>query len=142
MARAAQRCIMEALDHSRAAAITLTTADGSPPTVALPPAALKLIGQRLGAMSEGHLPHRKVGTHRRMAFDDQGGAVTRGPNDRSLTSHHQPDRPLSRGAQGRVGGGRPHPGGDRVAGLQGAKGDGGIGAVPDQAPAGVVQRGQ
>jgi hypothetical protein len=28
MARAAQRCIMEALDHSRAAAITLTTADG------------------------------------------------------------------------------------------------------------------
>ena len=43
MARAAQRCIMEALDHSRAAAITLTTTDGGHPTVELPPAALKLI---------------------------------------------------------------------------------------------------
>jgi len=53
MARAAQRCIMEALDHSRAASITLTTTDGSHPTVELPPAALKLIGQLLGAMSEG-----------------------------------------------------------------------------------------
>ena len=105
MAQAAQRCIMEALDHSRAAAITLTTTDGSRPTVELPPAALKLIGQLLGAMSEGRavalmpskqefstveaanflnvsrpfvikeieegrLPHRKVGTHRRVAFED------------------------------------------------------------------------
>lgn len=105
MARAAQRCIMEALDHSRAAAITLTTTDGAQPTVELPPAALKLIGQLLGAMSEGRpitlmpskqefstveaanflnvsrpfvikeiengrLPHRKVGSHRRVAFDD------------------------------------------------------------------------
>jgi excisionase family DNA binding protein len=103
MARAAQRCIMEALDHSRAAAITLTTADGRHPK--LPPGALKLIGQLLGAMSEGRaitlmpskqefstveaanflnvsrpfvikeieegrLPHRKVGTHRRVAFED------------------------------------------------------------------------
>lgn len=105
MARAAQRCIMEALDHSRAATITLTTTDGSHPAVELPPGALKLIGQLLGAMSEGRLitlmpskqefstveaanflnvsrpfvikeidegrlPHRKVGTHRRVAFDD------------------------------------------------------------------------
>ncbi len=105
MARVAQRCIMEALDHSRAATITLTTTDGSHPTVELPPAALKLIGQLLGAMSEGRpialmpskqelstveaanflnvsrpfvikeieqgrLPHRKVGTHRRVAFED------------------------------------------------------------------------
>ena len=105
MARAAQRCIMEALDHSRAAAITLTTTDGTHPTVELPPAALKLIGQLLGALSEGRavtiipskqefstveaanflnvsrpfvikeieegrLPHRKVGTHRRVAFED------------------------------------------------------------------------
>lgn len=105
MARAAQRCIMEALDHSRAASITLTTTDGSHPTVELPPAALKLIGQLLGAMSdgrpvtlvpakqelstveaanflnvsrpfvikeieEGRLPYRKVGTHRRIAFED------------------------------------------------------------------------
>lgn len=105
MARTAQRCIMEALDHSRAAAITLTTTDGAHPTVELPPAALKLIGQLLGALSEGRavtiipskqefstveaanflnvsrpfvikeieegrLPHRKVGTHRRVAFED------------------------------------------------------------------------
>lgn len=105
MARAAQRCIMEALDHSRAAAITLTTNDGGHPTIELPPGALKLIGELLGAMSEGRpitlmpskqefstveaanflnvsrpfvikeieqgrLPHRKVGTHRRVAFDD------------------------------------------------------------------------
>jgi len=105
MARVAQRCIMEALDHSRAAAITLTTTDGSHPTIELPPAALKLIGQLLGVMSEGRpitlmpskqefstveaanflnvsrpfvikeieqgrLPHRKVGSHRRVAFED------------------------------------------------------------------------
>lgn len=105
MARIAQRCIMEALDHSRAAAITLTTDKGEHPSIDVPPAALKLIGQLLGAMSEGRqitlmpanrefttveaahflnvsrpfvikeieegrLPHRKVGTHRRIAFDD------------------------------------------------------------------------
>jgi excisionase family DNA binding protein len=105
MARAAQRCIVEALDHSRAASITLTTTNGKHATVALPPSALKLIGQLLGAMSEGRpitlmpskqefstveaanflnvsrpfvikeieegrLPHRKVGAHRRVAFDD------------------------------------------------------------------------
>lgn len=105
MARVAQRCIMEALDHSRAAAITLTTDKGEHPSVEVPPAALKLIGQLLGAMSEGRsitllppnrefttveaahflnvsrpfvikeieegrLPHRMVGTHRRIAFED------------------------------------------------------------------------
>lgn len=105
MARAAQRCIMEALDRSRAAAITLTTTDGSHPAVELPPAALRVIGQLLGVMSEGRpvilmpstqefstveaanflnvsrpfvikeieegrLPHRKVGAHRRVAFED------------------------------------------------------------------------
>ena len=105
MARVAQRCIMEALDHSRAAAITLTTDSGEHPTVDVPPAALKLIGQLLGAMSEGRpitlvpssqelstveaahflnvsrpfvvkeidagrLPHRLVGTHRRVRFED------------------------------------------------------------------------
>jgi len=52
MAQAAQRCIMQALDHSRTAQITLTTDTGEHPTVAVPPAALKLIGQVLGAMSE------------------------------------------------------------------------------------------
>jgi excisionase family DNA binding protein len=105
MARVAQRCIMEALDHSRAAAITLTTDTGEHPSVEVPPSALKLIGQLLGAMSEGRpialvpssqefstveaahflnvsrpfvikeieagrLPHRMVGTHRRVAFED------------------------------------------------------------------------
>lgn len=105
MARVAQRCIMEALDHSRAASITLTTDKGEHPSVEVPPAALKLIGQLLGAMSEGRpitlmpakrefttveaahflnvsrpfvikeieegrLPHRMVGTHRRISFDD------------------------------------------------------------------------
>lgn len=53
MARVAQRCIMESLDYSRAAAITLTTDTGEHPEVALPPAALRFIGQLLGAMSEG-----------------------------------------------------------------------------------------
>ena len=53
MVRVAQRCIMASLDHSRAAAITLTTDSGEHPTVEVPPAALKLIGQLLGAMSEG-----------------------------------------------------------------------------------------
>ena len=53
MAGAAQRCIMEALDRSRAAAITLTTDRGEHPSVELPPTALKLIGQLLGALSEG-----------------------------------------------------------------------------------------
>jgi excisionase family DNA binding protein len=53
MARVAQRCIMEALDHSRAAVITLTTDMGEHPSIDLPPAALRLIGQLLGMMSEG-----------------------------------------------------------------------------------------
>lgn len=105
MIRVAQRCIMASLDHSRAAAITLTTDTGEHPTVEVPPAALKLIGQLLGAMSEGRsivllpterefttveaanflnvsrpfvikeiesgrLPHRKVGSHRRIALED------------------------------------------------------------------------
>lgn len=105
MARTAQRRIMKALSRSRTAAITLTTADGEHPSIELPPAALKLIGQLLGAMSEGRpitlkpakqefstveaadflnvsrpfvikeidegrLPHRKVGTHRRVAVED------------------------------------------------------------------------
>lgn len=105
MARAAQRCIMASLDHSRAAVITLTTEDGSHPTVELPPVALRFIGELLGAMSQGQtvtilptkaefstmeaahflnvsrpfliklledgeLPYRKVGTHRRILFED------------------------------------------------------------------------
>ncbi|MDR3101201.1 MAG: excisionase family DNA-binding protein [Paraburkholderia sp.] len=53
LARVAQRCIMEALDHSRAVSITLTTETGLHPSIEVPPTALKLIGQLLGAMSEG-----------------------------------------------------------------------------------------
>jgi len=52
MARTAQRCIMTALDHSRAAAITLESEDGKTPAVQLPPQSLKLIAQLLGMMSE------------------------------------------------------------------------------------------
>ena len=107
MARAAQRCIMAALDQSRAATIALVSedADGAPATVEVPPAALRVIAQVLGAMGErkavtvvpsnhelstiqaahflnvsrpfvikeieaGRLPHRMVGTHRRINFDD------------------------------------------------------------------------
>lgn len=105
MARAAQRCIMAALDHSRAAAITLTDDEGNQPSIQVPAQALRVLAQVLGAMSErrsivlmpskqevstveaanflnvsrpfvikeieqGRLPHRKVGTHRRIAFED------------------------------------------------------------------------
>ena len=105
LVRAAQRCIMASLDYSRAAFITVTTDTGETLTVEVLPVALKLIGQLLGAMSEGRavmlvpadqefitveaanflnvsrpfvikeiesgkLPHRKVGSHRRSAFDD------------------------------------------------------------------------
>ena len=105
MAKAAQRCIMASLDHSRAATITLETDGGPAPRIELPPAALKLIGRVLGALSEGQtvtvvpskrefttveaahflnvsrpfvikeinagrLPHRMVGSHRRIAFED------------------------------------------------------------------------
>ena len=105
MVKTAERMIMACLDHSRAASITLTTDTGQHPTVEVPPAALKLIGQLLGAMSEGRpialmpteqefttveaanflnvsrpfvikemeagrLAHRKVGSHRRIAFED------------------------------------------------------------------------
>ncbi|MFG6430349.1 excisionase family DNA-binding protein [Roseateles sp. LYH14W] len=52
MARAAQRCIVAALDHSRAATITLESDDGQGPAVQLPPQALKMIAQLLGLMSE------------------------------------------------------------------------------------------
>lgn len=52
MARAAQRCIMAALDHSKAATITLESDDGSQPVIQLPPQALRLIAQVLGALSE------------------------------------------------------------------------------------------
>src|SRR4051812_28552112 len=55
MAKAAQRCIMASLDHSRAAIIKLKTDKGEAPEVQVPPAALRLIGQVLGAISEGQM---------------------------------------------------------------------------------------
>ena len=56
MARAAQRCIMASLDHSKAVTITLESDDPSQavnqPTIQLPPQALRFIAQLLGALSE------------------------------------------------------------------------------------------
>lgn len=53
LARAAQRCVMEALDHSRAVSIVVAADDGSVPQVELPPAVLREIGKVLGLMSSG-----------------------------------------------------------------------------------------
>lgn len=53
LARVAQRCIMEALDRSKAVKIKLESEDGSMPPIELPPASLRLIGNLLGLMSEG-----------------------------------------------------------------------------------------
>lgn len=108
MTKAAQRCLMTALDHSRARAIALVDETGEvkgAPVLELPPAALRLVAQVLGAMGDqrpitivprnlelttvdaanflnvsrpfvikeieaGRLKHRKVGTHRRIAYAD------------------------------------------------------------------------
>jgi excisionase family DNA binding protein len=105
MARLAQRFIVEALDHSRAASITLTSDSGEAPSISVPTKTLRLIADLLGLMAErrpisltplnhecttveaaqylnvsrpfvikeieaGRLPHRKVGSHRRVAFSD------------------------------------------------------------------------
>lgn len=55
MTKAAQRCLMTALDHSRAKAIALVDESGDArgaPVLELPPAALRLIAQVLGAMGD------------------------------------------------------------------------------------------
>ena len=53
MALAAQKCIMEALDRSRAPSIRLVANGNEGATLELPPAALRVIGQVLGLMSQG-----------------------------------------------------------------------------------------
>jgi excisionase family DNA binding protein len=58
LARAAQRCIMAALDHSRADKIALFGGNESritddTPILELPPKVLKLMARALGAMAEG-----------------------------------------------------------------------------------------
>lgn len=105
MVQAAQRLVMEALDHSRAASITLESNNGDAPTVSVPPKVLQVLGRALGLMAQRQpillipqrqelstveaanylnvsrpfvikeieakrLPHRKVGTHRRVLYED------------------------------------------------------------------------
>jgi excisionase family DNA binding protein len=105
LARAAQRLIMESLDHSHAAHITLTSGAGASPTVSMPPAVLGFIARALGLLASGRavvlmpqkqelstveaanvldvsrpfvikeieagrLKHRKVGSHRRVLYED------------------------------------------------------------------------
>lgn len=55
MAKVAQRCIMAALDHSRAPKIVLVEEGGDPevaPTIELPPQALRAIADLLGLMAQ------------------------------------------------------------------------------------------
>lgn len=105
MVSAAQRMIMEALDHGRASRISLVSDEGSTPSVSVPPQVLKFLGQVLGLISQrrpimlmpqkqelstvevanvlnvsrpfvikeidaGRLKHRKVGSHRRVLYED------------------------------------------------------------------------
>jgi len=105
MALAAQRCLMESLDRSKAASITIESEDDTLPAIKVPPQALKLFAAVLGALSErrqvvllpqkqefstvqaahflnvsrpfvikeieaGRLSCRRVGSHRRIAFED------------------------------------------------------------------------
>lgn len=64
--KAAQRCIMAALDHSRAPQIIVLDESGTPsnnmPAVAVPPRVLRLFADLLGRMSQGQpvalMPHK------------------------------------------------------------------------------------
>ena len=109
LAKAAQRCIVSALDHSRAVNIAIVEdgverLEGSP-ILKLPPKVLRLFADMLGSLAQGHavaimpkelyvstqeaamflnisrpylvrmldegkLPYHKVGTHRRIKFED------------------------------------------------------------------------
>ena len=103
--RAAQRLISESLHHARAACITVRSEHGSAPSVTVPPAVLRFMGQALGLLARrqpvvlmpqnqelstveaahflnvsrpfvikeieaGRLKHRKVGSHRRVLYED------------------------------------------------------------------------
>ncbi|QJE00051.1 helix-turn-helix domain-containing protein [Massilia forsythiae] len=109
LAKAAQRCIVSALDHSRAINIAILE-DGverleDSPVLKLPPTVLRLFADMLGSLAQGHaitimpkelyvstqeaamflnvsrpylirlledgkIPYHKVGTHRRIKFED------------------------------------------------------------------------
>jgi excisionase family DNA binding protein len=105
MLRTAERLIMESLDRSRAASITVESKGGKGEPIAVPPQVLRVLARVLGLMAkgqpvtlvpekqelstveaanflnvsrpfvikeieEGRLPHRMVGTHRRILFAD------------------------------------------------------------------------
>ncbi len=52
LAQAAQRCLMAALDHSRAATVRLVADGKGMPSVELPPKALRLVADMLGMMAQ------------------------------------------------------------------------------------------
>lgn len=121
LAKAAQRCIVTALDHSRAVNIAIveegTEALHDSSLLQLPPKVLRLIADLLGALAQGKavtimpkeldvttqeaarflnvsrpyiirlldankMPYHKVGTHRRIRFDD----LVRYKEDRKIAS--------------------------------------------------------
>ena len=52
LAQAAQRCLMAALDHSRAGKIRLVTDGKNMPSIELPPKALRMVANVLGMMAQ------------------------------------------------------------------------------------------
>ena len=52
LAQAAQRCLMAALDHSRAPKVRLVADGKNMPSVELPPKALRLVADMLGMMAQ------------------------------------------------------------------------------------------
>ncbi|MGA8514028.1 MAG: helix-turn-helix domain-containing protein [Burkholderiaceae bacterium] len=132
-AKVAQRCIMAALDHSRAYRIAVLDESGQPaddmPAIAVPPQVLRLFADLLGRMSQrqpvqlvpfkyelstqeaaailnvsrpfvvkeleaGRIPFRKVGTHRRILFEDLSAY-----QEKSRSSSEQALRELTQEAQ-------------------------------------------
>jgi excisionase family DNA binding protein len=132
-AKVAQRCIMAALDHSRAHRIAVLDESGQladdMPAFAVPPQVLRLFADMLGRMSQrqpvqlvpfkyelstqeaaailnvsrpfvvkeleaGHIPFRKVGTHRRILFEDLSAY-----QDKSRSASEQALRELAQAAQ-------------------------------------------